>query len=58
MKWQLIETAPKGDAPVLVWNGEHITIAVRSALNDWRTADVFLNIVPTHWMPMPDPPVS
>lgn len=58
-RWQLIATAPK-DADILVhelrfrtrvayWNHKH---------ECWRTIPGEVGIHPTHWMPLPDPPVA
>ena len=66
MKWQPIETAPKGESrqPVLVYwaNEEEILMAWWVDLHDegkyWYTDS--LDYVPaaqlTHWMPLPEPP--
>ncbi len=71
MEWQPIETA-SSQKDVLVWDGENISIAHRSDLfGDWyavadgktiweghRDRGGLMEVSPTHWMPLPDPPVS
>lgn len=72
MEWQPIETAPK-DVPVMIfstdarWPG--VIIAICSSFVDergnlvavdwgdfWQDGD--LDVEPTHWMPLPEPPNS
>ena len=62
MTWQPIETAPK-DAfqNSLLWDGEELFIGFHSPgyepiLDRWVQADIFDDVWPTHWMPLPEPP--
>lgn len=55
--WQTIDTAPKDGTEVLLWLGDDV------ALGYWREdAQAFdsevgwIRPMPTHWMPLPDPP--
>lgn len=61
-KWQAIETAPKEQgARGLLYTPVNVTIAVGfySVLTDqWLTSPGRYDIRPTHWMPLPDPPVG
>lgn len=71
-EWRPIETAPKGETQMLVWDGEDISIACNdndgrywTAMADGRAAredsygdidDIWIE--PTHWMPLPAPPTN
>ena len=63
MKWQPIETAPRDGTYILLF-GRHsrrgglIQITARWGGGDWESADDGYGayIIPTHWMPLPDPP--
>ena len=60
MGWQPIETAPKDGTRVLLWI-EPVKIAMPFAWQDgrWMGDDYPLNMAwPTHWMPLPEPPVT
>lgn len=54
--WRTIATAPIG-RDVLTFNilGE---ITVQPADGEWWRLNAKLLAVPTHWMPLPDPPVT
>ena len=61
MKWEPIETAPKGGLEVLVWtpnDGPFVGFYSRHGRWMWTThplgGDQFID--PTPWMPLPDPP--
>jgi hypothetical protein len=66
--WQPIETAPKDGTLIrLRWEGTTVEAIgrwvrghnLRYATSEWR--DVMGNdqlTLPTHWMPLPDPPTS
>jgi len=71
--WQPIETAPKtGGQEVLLWDGDDVSVAYYSivgwtgvaagAVAFWeeRRGSVpdAIHVEPTHWMPLPKPPVS
>ena len=55
--WQPIETAPKDGAEVLVWCGGSMFIACME-VGRWffERTDHSVKPVPTHWMPLPEPP--
>jgi hypothetical protein len=59
-EWQPIETAPKESGHYIIgWCKQwHQPICVRwlSGLNRWNTA--FQPFQPTHWQPLPSPPLS
>jgi hypothetical protein len=66
--WQPIETAPKGYAKVLVWDGVEPQVATMceggQILAAGPAGEMFFDaghgepvaIAATHWMPLPDPP--
>ena len=57
--WQPIETAPKDGQLVMIWNKSYkIALQGRWEGEDtgWVGDDVIL--FPTHWRPLPAPPVS
>lgn len=59
--WQPIETAPKDGTPVLVWKSGwdpyHNDMDVFRYINrHWRSDDLVM--LPTHWMPLPNPPAA
>lgn len=60
--WKSIETAPK-DNVILLTDGGYCVSGfwhVNSWMIGWST-DIFhitIKIAPTHWMPLPDPPVK
>lgn len=67
MTWQPIETAPKDGTQVLLWRDE--TIVGRWQIDDrrpyWTGGDIYWRGVrwcrdhnPTHWQPLPEPPVT
>jgi hypothetical protein len=51
-EWMPIETAPKDGVRIIIWDGK-ITI-IRA--DDLLARPVYLNN-PTHWMPLPSPPL-
>lgn len=68
MNWQPIETAPKDGIPVilLVDEGEE-SVAIQGKYSDDSWDVVWLDVhgcgccgggrpIPTHWMPLPEPP--
>lgn len=52
-EWMSIETAPK-DKLILLWDGEH-TIG---AWIDGEWQPCLTEQQPTHWMPLPEPPIT
>jgi hypothetical protein len=62
MEWQQIETAPKDGTKILAYGcSRHYPSETFtriqwfvSEINDWGAHGVA--IIPTHWMPLPDPP--
>jgi hypothetical protein len=68
MDWQPIDTAPKDDTPVLLWNGT-VSVGSRSWHHEWfglvneriaiaddRGDAWTIEPKPTHWMPLPKGP--
>jgi hypothetical protein len=69
MEWQLIETAPKDGTSVLLSDGKKITLAWFEEYGvftdlldiDEDTQEYVpqpLSFAPTHWMPLPAPPLD
>lgn len=61
MEWQPIESAPKDGTDMLVCWCRGGTMAVACWWSDgWYEANDDIRYVsePTHWMPLPNPPVS
>ncbi len=57
--WQPIETAPDAtvDLLILVYGGRYATPTVVAADGEyWRFNIGKLKAIPTHWMPLPNPP--
>jgi len=69
MEWQPIETAPKDGTEIWAYNGEQVRMHWITWEHEgesggmWQYADEILSDVapdcwqPTHWMPLPEPPV-
>jgi hypothetical protein len=56
--WQPIETAPK-DGKILAYDPDFgLQVMVFSDGFWWDTIDSILKTIPTHWMPLPEPPVQ
>jgi len=59
-QWQPIETAPKNGTRVLVTNGIDVQIEFKDNDDEmwsgWQTGTRLYSVVPTHWMPLPEPP--
>lgn len=54
MKWQPIETAPKDGTDLLLWEPSLGQSVIAHSVNgEWPWF-----YKPTHWMPLPDPPVT
>ena len=55
--WQPIETAPKDIGAIIGSNGQWV-LAMRWATNGmtWTSEYHRSAVVPTHWMPLPNPP--
>ena len=64
MEWQPIETAPKDGTPILIWDGEiqYVCAWVQRTPGDWRwfefDGEFYHSYKPTHWMPLPEPPLA
>jgi hypothetical protein len=59
MEWQPIETAPKDERRFLACNQDGVVIIGRLVNSKHFAADSWAgikNTVPTHWMPLPEPP--
>jgi hypothetical protein len=61
MKWQPIKTAPKDGTAILVYASEEgysgfFVVAWEHGVV-WRYGDDLEPPTPTHWMPLPNPPV-
>jgi hypothetical protein len=58
MWWRPIDTVPDDAKSILGWNGEEVGQAVRGD-GRWIMINHFMEShpEPTHWMPLPDPPV-
>lgn len=63
--WLPIETAPKDETPVLVcykndYDGKIIQVVARRG-KMWINENIYIaygdKFEPTHWMPLPNPPV-
>jgi hypothetical protein len=72
-EWQPIETAPRDGTPILLchWEDEYCLVGewwvhgwwstgpFRYAPNQIEIRDpIFLDFEPTHWMPLPPPPME
>lgn len=58
MNWLPIETAPKDAVDVLLFNGSDIEIGNRGTDGKFHVNNEIMYPVPTHWMPLPQPPTS
>ncbi len=60
MKWQPIETAPRDNRDVLIFNGDYVSIGwFNKGFKQWCYQDTYQQIIrPTHWMPLPKPPMN
>lgn len=66
--WQPMETAPKDSQPIIVYDATYALPVVPAEWDNdkeseggqcWRAADAqFDRLRPTHWMPLPDPPLA
>jgi hypothetical protein len=59
IEWQPIETAPKDGTVVLLWDGEYVTQGTHFGgmwLPHGECDFAGPNWLPTHWMPLPEPP--
>lgn len=61
MEWQTIETAPKDDETILIWNKFVVIAATYHYTDDdgevyWT--DGGWSGTATHWLPAPPPPVN
>jgi hypothetical protein len=64
--WQDISTAPKDGSELLVFDGQSIQVAKWFVVDDpqsqgsgfWENSWDGAGMSPTHWMPLPPPPVK
>ena len=58
MEWQPIETAPVNHLSMLVYGEYGMLVAFRDMDWEWWPipAHAQLGYVPSHWMPLPEPP--
>jgi hypothetical protein len=63
--WQPIETAPKDGEVILLYDGDRIKWSVVSGAwrwdwpsPQWADKDGGLYAKPSHWMPLPEPPMQ
>lgn len=64
-EWMPIETAPKDGTPILVWNGDYLSMSFWNKtykqwpdLTDQGSEENAFDDAPTHWMPLPEPPTD
>ena len=67
MEWKPIETAPKDDTRILIYDGTDVVVVRWEETSDhdkdrgwpdgWYDAGTFLYAA-THWMPLPEPPTK
>lgn len=57
-RWQPIESAPKDGTRVLVWDGEEWLARWQAYNGGYWDADEYISENPTHWMPLPAPPLE
>ena len=57
-EWQPIETAPTGPQMIIIFGGRHAGVTISEADGDWWRwqKEKGLSTIPTHWMPLPEPP--
>lgn len=73
MEWQTIETAPKDETEILLYcidcEGRDVGCYVaKFFMKEWITiasirlncddSDISDSVYPTHWMPLPKPPIN
>ena len=63
--WQPIDTAPRDETPILLFSPdarEHVPMLGRCFDNEWydywSDSKPAIDADPTHWMPLPAPPVT
>ena len=57
--WQPIETAPDDGRKIIVYGGSRTEPTIEEADGGWwRLYIGAMNSIPTHWMPLPEPPKS
>jgi len=57
MNWQPIDTAPKEDSEILVWDNGFVWMAYWEPEDGtWNVLGYNMVIDPSHWMPVPEGP--
>lgn len=55
--WQPIDTAPRDESEVIATNGYLIAVCQHVYEDRWQPCGMPM-FTPTHWMPLPDPPIA
>jgi len=56
MEWQPIETAPKNETILIAYGVDEVGTGLHWLGNEWDCDQEEGVVVPTHWMPLPQPP--
>ena len=56
MTWQPIATAPSGTNVLVVEKMRGIEVAFHHPDYGWMSKPGRYTVIPTHWMPLPEPP--
>ena len=59
-QWRQIESAPRNHFPILLYGEYGMLIGFQDVTWEWwpYPAHEALGYVPTHWMPLPEPPAA
>jgi hypothetical protein len=55
-EWQPIETAPKNEETIIVWDANVELALWDSVQEEWISLESSFFLSPSHWMPLPEPP--